>query len=571
MNKLLLVSFLFGLIASATITTSDLQSAINSASPGDIIEVKAGVYSSCSFTLKSGTKEKPITIRAVKNAKVIFSGTSSQCIFDGYGYQYVNIEGPFELKNAMCGARLHGSQYVNISGLTVHDVQQQGILVSGHYNNIIGNTVYNCVLENKSYAKSREYGWGQCVAVWGTGNSQMSTNIVFKNNKIYNGYGEGLDFLECDTCSAIGNEITNGFSMNIYIDVSRNILVEGNVLRVTSTAYDTKWGSACGVGLAPESGSIHIENVVIKNNVMIGTRMGVYFFTFGSGGYNNIKILHNTLWKVTVAPIWFRPATNNPKGNELINNFIWYDNAIDAISSSSWTVKNNFYYNVYNVPSQYPGENQKSAQTLDINSIFYNKGNCNYNDMNMDAECLRPSKNPGYLHLYHGGATPVTKVATDFSGCTRSSSTPSVGAFEYSEGCGNDDPDTTDSTEESDTTNPDETEYDVKFRINYCTSGSQVVKLVGAHCSWSVGTCTALTNEGSCYWSTTISKGTEKTFAYKFVIANGSSAYRWESDPNRTFDGPTLKTAATKSASGAYEKCSYVKSGNTITLVCTWR
>ena len=98
-------------------------------------------------------------------------------------------------------------------------------------------------------------------------------NIHFKNNYIHEGYGEGLDFLECDNCSGVGNKITNGFSMNIYIDASRNILIEGNTLRVNTEAYNTQWGRACGVGMAPESGGIVISNIVIKNNVMIGTRI----------------------------------------------------------------------------------------------------------------------------------------------------------------------------------------------------------------------------------------------------------------------------------------------------------
>ena len=52
----------------------------------------------------------------------------------------------------------------------------------------------------------------------------ISTNIALKNNKIHEAWGEGLDFLECGTCSAIGNEITYGFSMNIYIDANRNFV-----------------------------------------------------------------------------------------------------------------------------------------------------------------------------------------------------------------------------------------------------------------------------------------------------------------------------------------------------------
>ena len=153
-----LIFLLISLITSKTITTNDLKSAISQASPGDTIELKAGTYSSVPYTLKSGSAGKPITIKAAPNAKVIFIGSTTTNIFDVYNIQYVNIEGPFELKNANIGIKLTQVQHINVSGLKIHDVQYQGILVTGHYNNIFNNEVYNCVLENKSKSKSRDGG-----------------------------------------------------------------------------------------------------------------------------------------------------------------------------------------------------------------------------------------------------------------------------------------------------------------------------------------------------------------------------------------------------------------------------
>ena len=567
--------FLIGLslITSKTITTSDLKTAMNQASPGDTIELKTGTYSNVPYGLKSGSEGKPITIKAAPNAKVVFVGKNSEFIFEQYQPKYVNIEGPFELKTCKAGISLYQAYHVNISGLKVHDCQFQGIVVTGHFITVSNNEVYDCSLENKSTAKSKDGGWSQCVAVHGLSQGVMSTNIMFKNNKIHEGYGEGLDFLECDTCYAIGNEITNGLSMNIYVDASRNIFIERNTLRVNTDAYNTKWGRACGIGMAPESGGITISNIVIKNNVMIGTRMGIYFFTMGSGGaYDKIQILHNTLWNVFVTPVWFQAPNNTPTGCEMKNNFFYVDGTIDFIPKSSWSLGYNYYYNTYNVPSIYSDSTSKSAQTLDLNTIFNNNGKCNYWDQNVNAECLHPSKNPGYFKLYHSGTLPSTAVHNDFNGCTRNTKTPSIGAFEtYNNDCseGTDpDPDTSD-----DTTSPDiDTDsYDVNIKINYCTSGSQIVKIVGGHCAWNIGSCTSMKNEGNCNWAATFLKGTSQNFSYKFVIASGSSAYRWESDPNRNFNGARLKTLADKASSGTYESCSYNKSGNTITLTCTWR
>ena len=579
MGKYSLLLFLIGLslIVSKTITTTDYASAIRQASPGDTIELLTGTYSSVPYGIPSGSEGKPITIKAAPNAKVVFVGTTSKYIFEQYQPKYVNIEGPFELKTCNRGVSIYQGYHVTISGLTIHDVQYQGIAVTGHYITVSNNEVYDCSLENKYTAKSREYGWSQCVAVHGISQGVMSTNIAFKNNKIHEGYGEALDFLECDTCSAIGNNITNGFSMNIYVDASRNIVIEGNILRVNTDNYNTKWGRACGIGMAPESGGIVISNILIQNNVMIGTRMGIYFFTMGNGGaYDKIRIYHNTLWNVGTTPVWFRAPNNTPTGCEMKNNFFYVEGTIEFSPKSSWSLGYNYYYNTYYVPSIYSDSSSKSAQTLDVNGMFNNKGNCNYWDQNLDVECLHPSKNPGYFKLYHTGTELNEVVSTDFNGCPRKTKTPSIGAFEnYDSNCSEEDTTESETTEDSTQKEEEEEEiidaYDVKVKINYCTSGSQIVKMVGSHCSWNVGSCTSMTNEGNCNWVATLSKGTNQKFSFKFVIGSGSSASRWESDPNRTFNGADLKSVADKAANGKYESCDYSKSGSVITLTCYWR
>ena len=94
--------------------------------------------------------------------------------------------------------------------------------------------------------------------------------------------------------------------------------------------------------------------------------------------------------------------------------------------------------------------------------------------------------------------------------------------------------------------------------------------MVGEFCNWKVDQGYSLTNEGSCNWSYTITKPTS-SFKYKFVDVNGSTATRWESDPNRTFSLSALTIAVNASASGKYESCSYTKTNDLVTLTCIWR
>ena len=548
-------------IFSITITTTDLSQALSQASPGDIIEIKAGTYTQVPYRLKSGSNGKPITIKAVKGETVKFTTPSTNmCIFEFSGVSYAKIEGPFELTGGKCGVKAMDVSNVIISGLTVHDTLQHGIVISGENNEVSNNEVYNCVMENKSIGKTLDYGWSQCIAAWGKNyNSGFSKNIVFKKNYIHEAYGEGLDFLKCDGCSAISNNITNGFSMNIYIDVSKNIVLDGNILRVTSEDYNTQWGKACAIGLAAESGGIVIDNILIKNNIAIGTRMAVYFFM---GGYNNVKILHNTFWFVSVTPIWFIAPTNSPTNCEMRNNFIFYEYEIDFLPKSAWTIGNNYYYNIENVPSIYSDTvgGSRAAKTLDLSTIFHNKdGKCNYfNYYYLDADCLRPSPYWGdWLKLYQSGTKPKTAVTTDIYGCTRSNTNPSIGAFEYPIAC-------------SGTIPVDPTELKVKFKINYCTSGSDVIKMIGDFCNWNIASATTFTNEGSCNWVYTFNTP-KSTMSYKFVTSNGNSITRWESDPNRTFNLAALKSAVNSSSSGKYQSCNYIKSESLVTLTCTWR
>ena len=150
----LIVFFLFlSSISSKTITTKDLSEALSSASPGDTIELQSGTYSQIPYRLSSGSSGKPITVKAEKGAKVVFTGTNTMCIFDFSGVSYASIEGPFELKNALCGVKAMDVDNVKISGLTIHNTQQHGIVISGQDNEVSGNEIYDCVMENKENGK----------------------------------------------------------------------------------------------------------------------------------------------------------------------------------------------------------------------------------------------------------------------------------------------------------------------------------------------------------------------------------------------------------------------------------
>ena len=94
--------------------------------------------------------------------------------------------------------------------------------------------------------------------------------------------------------------------------------------------------------------------------------------------------------------------------------------------------------------------------------------------------------------------------------------------------------------------------------------------MVGEFCSWNIDKAYTLNNIGNCNQSYTLTKP-DSSFKYKFVVGNGNSATKWESDPNREFNLVSLNNAVQASDTGKYESCSYDKNGNLVTLTCGWR
>ena len=140
--------------------------------------------------------------------------------------------------------------------------------------------------------------------------------------------------------------------MNIYLYSSKNLLIERNIIKVTNQNYNSKYGKAVGIGLSSDSEN-DIENIEIQNNIIVGCRIGIYFFITGTGTYKSVKIYHNTIWMVDITPIWFAEPINNPSNSELYNNLIYHNKQSQLYPKSVWGIGYNFFYNSDKVPTQY--------------------------------------------------------------------------------------------------------------------------------------------------------------------------------------------------------------------------
>ena len=557
------------LINTRIIPTNDLHYALSQAEPGDTIELKSGPYYNNSYTLKSGKPGKPIKIKSAPNSYVYLIGPSDECIFKGENIEYVTFEGPFVLQDALCGFNLMNSSYINITGVSIHRMKQQAILMSGYSNIINNNFIRGCVLENRQAPRTKTSGWNQCVAIWGLPYGGFSRLITISENNITNSYGEAVYLLNCENCNVWGNVITNGLSANIYIDSSKNILINKNIIRVNSTEYNNKYGKASGITMSPDSNH-DIEKITIQNNIIIGTRIGIFFTEFNGGRYYDVNIFFNTLWNVDYTPILFKFSKNHTNytysyGNQMKNNFIYFSGAVQLEPKNAWKFASNYFYGTSYVPYIYRDDydnTSKAVMNLTLDSLFNQISGCeNYYDPNLNPECLRPSPEPGKMQLYHSGISLGYRTFNDIYSCTRSNKNPSVGAYEFPQGCSED-------VEPKNITK----NYDVTFNITYCTSGYRALKIIGSYCNWNAARCLTMNKNKNCIWTATFYNATNLNFKYKFAETIQSSIYKIESDPFRIFDGDYLSHIVTYNRSGYYEDCYFNTTGDMmITLYCSWR
>ena len=206
--------------------------------------------------------------------------------------------------------------------------------------------------------------------------------------------------------------------MNIYLYSSINLLIERNIIKVTNEDYNSKFGKAVGLGLSSDS-FYDIESVEIQNNVIIGCRIGIYYFITGTASYKDIKIYHNTIWMVDITPIWFAEPIGAPSNSELFNNFIYHKKKSQLSPKSIWNIGYNIFYNSEKVPNQYSdteSETSKAIKKMNLSEIFNNNnGECNYNNPNINITCFRPNSKIK-MNIIHGGKK-LKEGKKDFEGC----------------------------------------------------------------------------------------------------------------------------------------------------------
>ncbi|ELP93688.1 hypothetical protein EIN_431600 [Entamoeba invadens IP1] len=407
----------------------------------------------------NGTHDKPLTIRAALNSKVIFDASGKAYAFHLENSSNIEVVGPFTARSASyLTVSAVNCTNITLSNFKVYNSTMWAILVTGFNILVKDNYAQDCVLRNENCKSTT--GWEQCVATSAV--SQyipiLSENITFDHNEVYHSWGEGIDIILCTNCVIKNNYVHDTTSQLFYTDNSHNILIENNVFRLTNGTLKGCKGDTNAISIGDENWAIKpisVVNITIKNNFIWGCSNGVSYWGSNSVAYySNITVIFNTFWKIEKAALQFTNdcvVKNKSFFNQFKNNFVYspqeyYSAAVNPNYLDQWNVSANIYYGVnrINLKDNWNGTDGNCHSIyvpLDAQrpEYFFGKGffgNCSnerYWEPHVETYCFVPKKESV---LYHKGVDAtyfevIGKHQEDYYGCVRSRVKPSIG---FSEG-----------------------------------------------------------------------------------------------------------------------------------------
>ena len=318
--------------------------------PGDVVNVRGGVYTDRASIYSKGTAAAPIVFRAMPGETPILDGAntpSNKGVVELSETEYVDFSG-FEIRNApYIGIVLWHTRNTRVLDNHVHHTVRNGIYAGGDTIGstsdvtVSGNSVHDTVLENQ-YHNMNGGGWAGAVVV------SKADRATITSNRIWNNDGEGLISLRANGHLVQGNEIWDNFSVNLYLDNARFVTADRNLIYSTgNTRYYRNGLPAAGISIANETKDVMTPSSdnVFTNNIVIGTRWGFHYGNYESGGgLRNTRVLNNTFYG-TIAEIV--RIEDDAHANSVVANNIFHQTGSPAPrygGGSAVSYANNVWY-----------------------------------------------------------------------------------------------------------------------------------------------------------------------------------------------------------------------------------
>ena len=339
-----LAALLLPCAGAATVqVNSNLQAAIDAASPGDVLQVGPGVYDKIEVTK---------SLSLVGNGATITAGDRDACV--RVLADKVNISG-FLVRNGFYGINLENATNCRISDNTVIRCTQPGIMLKFSDDNVIERN-------NASFNGLGGEGW------YGIYLTNSNHNLIVDNAAIGNGaYGINL-FPSCNNNTIKGNVLErNMYGLYMFRDCKNNLIESNTIVRNTNSGVDMRFDShdnmivnntvtnnaVAGITLMEGSGKNTIKNNVISDN----SRYGIQIQSRSDG---NTVVGNNVSNSQT--GIFLDSSSNLIYGNRLADNVIQADDR----GSNAW---NTAYPTGGNMWSDYIGQDKMTGPGQDAPGI----------------------------------------------------------------------------------------------------------------------------------------------------------------------------------------------------------
>jgi parallel beta-helix repeat protein len=391
-------------------------------SAGGTVIVRGGTYPSQRLDAK-GTAAHLLVIRAADGEVPIFDGADVTgdygAVIQLWSAENVVLQG-LEIRNC-AASNCYGIGSPPVSNLTlrgchIHDVQSAAAYFSGKTIRVEGNHIHDVSLTNAGGTATS--GWPFCI---GTSpdrdvhpSAPLADDVVFRDNRIENCWGEGIGVWFATNVLVEGNVVVNAYNVGIYLDNASNVTVSRNFVRMSRGLSGEGTGILMGTEPYPSWGlpSYATHDVAITNNVVVAGG-GVGWWNSSSTSANNtyqgVRVLHNTVVATSGGALGFdRPDAGSPSACTAQNNVLSEAGGSDFGNAAAWSLASNAWLNAAKPPVAGATDVSVSAPLGPVATAT-------------DVQALA---------TVVGTGAPGTNVPADFACKPRSATAPSRGAFE---------------------------------------------------------------------------------------------------------------------------------------------
>jgi hypothetical protein len=335
-----------------------LDRAAEIAGPGDTVYARGGEYTvTGTHRIEGiiGTEAEPVTFRAFPGETPFLNATGApiddlDSVVKIVSVRHVAFEGFSVCCSSGRGISVSDSQFVTVAHNDVWEIQTRGIGGHGENITIAYNTVDRAVLENED--RNATSGWTSGIASWSQWDGSPSRNWTFLGNMVTRAYGECLNVLRVIGFTVRDNYLDGCFSVDLYVDKSKQGTIVGNVLQSTVPGFEWLPSGVRPNALmfAAESSSVQItpSHIGVAWNIMgPGVHVGIKWWpdpgnTEPWNSYRDLTIVNNRIVGVDIHAAQFPqvPAGRDPPCCSI---FAWneYEGALDFGDPGAWSVQDN--------------------------------------------------------------------------------------------------------------------------------------------------------------------------------------------------------------------------------------